>query len=195
MQAFVEQLVLVDRDLMDAAANLRWTPATGFFVLVSAWWVKGPLFVAAAFGRDVYRRTLPLTALVVVLAFAAGDAVSGLIKQAVDRPRPPVDDPSRLDAAVAVPASPSFPSGHATTSFAAAAAVAILVPRLRVPAFALAALVGFSRIYLGVHFTVDVLCGAALGTLIGLTIALFAKWLLSNRLAAPGPASDLAPTA
>ena len=74
-----------------------------------------------------------------------------------------------------MPASPSFPSGHATTSFAAAAAVAILVPRLRVPAFALAALVGFSRVYLGVHYTLDVLCGAVLGTLIGVGIALAAR--------------------
>jgi undecaprenyl-diphosphatase len=175
MQGFIEQLVLVDRDLMDAAANLRWNPVTGFFVLASAWWVKGPLFVAAALCRDVYRRMLPLTALVVLAAFALGDAVSGAIKQAVDRPRPPVDDPQRLDAVVAVPSSPSFPSGHATTSFAAAAAVAVLVPRLRWPAFALAALVGFSRIYLGVHYTVDVLCGAILGTLIGLLIALAAR--------------------
>ena len=195
MQGFVEQLVLLDRDVMDAAANLRWTPATGIFVLLSAWWVKGPLFVAAALGRDLYNRMLPLTALVVVAAFAAGDAVSGAIKQAVDRPRPPVDDPQRLDAVVSVPASPSFPSGHATTSFAAAAAVAVLVPRLRVPALSLAALVGFSRIYLGVHYTIDVLCGAVLGSLIGLAVALAAKRLLSSRLDARGRASALAPSA
>ena len=195
MQGFIEQLVLLDRDVMDAAANLRTPNATAFFALVSAWWVKGPLFVAVAFGRDLYRRMLPLTALVVIAAFAAGDAVSGAIKQAVDRPRPPVDDPGRLDAAVSVPASPSFPSGHSTTSFAAAAAVAILVPRLRVPAFCVAALVGFSRVYLGVHYTIDVLCGALLGTLIGAGIALAARRLLSSRLAEPAPASAAAPTA
>lgn len=175
MQGFIEQLVLVDRDVMDAAAGLRWAPATGVFVLVSAWWVKGPLFVIAALGRDAYRRMLPLTALVVLAAFAAGDAISGAIKQAVDRPRPPVDDPARLDAVVAVPSSPSFPSGHATTSFAAAVAVGVLIPRLRWPALALAALVGFSRIYLGVHYTIDVLCGALLGSLVGLAIALLAR--------------------
>ena len=195
MQGFIEQLVLVDRDLMDAAANLRWSPVTGFFVLASAWWVKGPLFVAAALGRDVYRRMLPLTALVVVAAFALGDLVSGAIKQAVDRPRPPVDDPQRLDAVVALPSSPSFPSGHATTSFAAAAAVAVLIPRLRWPAFGLAALVGFSRIYLGVHYTVDVLCGALLGTIIGVAVALLARRLLSSRLGEPAPASAPAPSA
>ena len=195
MQGFIEQLVLLDRDVVEAAATLRTPTATAFFALVSAWWIKGPLFVAVALGRDAYNRMLPLTAFVVVAAFAAGDAASGSIKQAVDRPRPPVDDPQRLDAAVAVPASPSFPSGHATTSFAAAGAVAVLVPRLRVPAFAMAALVGFSRIYLGVHYTIDVLCGALLGTLIGVSIALAAKRAFSSRLDARDPASVLAPSA
>lgn len=180
MQGFIEQLVLLDRDVMDAAANLRWSPVTSFFVLVSAWWVKGPLFVAAALGRDVYRRAIPFTALVIVAAFTTGDAVSGAIKQAVDRKRPPVDDPSRLDAVVSVPGSPSFPSGHATTSFAAAAAVAVLVPRWRWPALALATLVGFSRIYLGVHYALDVLIGALLGTLIGAGIALAARRVRSG---------------
>jgi undecaprenyl-diphosphatase len=187
MHAFVEQLVLVDRDLMDAASQLRWSPITGLFVLASAWWVKGPLFVAAALGRDLYRRVLPLTAFVVVGAFAAGDAASGAIKQAVERPRPPVDDPQRLDAVVAVPASPSFPSGHATTSFAAAAAVAVLVPRWRWPAFALAALVGFSRIYLGVHYTIDVVAGACLGTLIGTAVALVARRITRPATSTPCP--------
>jgi undecaprenyl-diphosphatase len=178
MQAFLEHLVALDRAVMDAAANLRWTPITGLFVLASAWWVKGPLFVAAAFGRDVYRKTLPLTALVVVAAFAAGDAASGAIKQAVERPRPPLDDPGRLDAAVSIPSGYSFPSGHATTSFAAAAAVAILIPKLRYPALMLATLVAFSRIYLGVHFTFDVLAGALLGTMLGAAIALTARRLV-----------------
>ena len=190
MQGFIEQLVLLDRDVMDAAANLRWSPVTGFFVLVSAWWVKGPLFVAAVFGRDVYRRTIPFTAMVVVAAFTTGDAVSGAIKQAVDRKRPPVDDPARLDAVVNVPGSPSFPSGHATTSFAAAAAVAVLVPRWRWPALALATLVGFSRIYLGVHYALDVLIGALLGTIIGACVALIARRVRSGAWSpAPQPSS------
>ena len=175
MQAFLEQIVALDRALMDAAADLRWTPITGLFVLASAWWVKGPIFFAVALWRDIRDRVLPVTGLAVIGAFFLGDAASGAIKEAVERPRPPLDDPARLDAVVRLPESPSFPSGHATTAFAAAAAFAVLVPRFRVPAIALAALVALSRVYLGVHFVLDVLVGAALGAAIGVSFALLVR--------------------
>ena len=193
MDAILEQLVALDRSVMAAAASLRWEPITWVFILASAAWIKGPLFVAAGLARDAYhRKLLPLTAFVVLIAFASGDAASGAIKQAVDRPRPPLDDPQNLDAVVAVPGSPSFPSGHATTTFAAAAAIAVLMPKFRWPALALASLVGFSRIYLGVHFTLDVLTGALLGTIIGASIALVARRIWRHwhhELAEPQPAA------
>ena len=178
MPTFFDHLITLDRALMDAAGDLRWAPATAVFILVSAWWVKGPLFVLAGLLRDVRDRVVPVTALAITVAFVGGDAASGAIKQAVDRPRPPLDDPARLDAAVALPTSPSFPSGHATTTFAAATVVALLMPRYRVPAFALAATVAASRVYLGVHFVLDVLAGAALGVLIGLAVALAVRRLV-----------------
>ena len=62
-----------------------------------------------------------------------------------------------------LPSSSSLPSGHAATAFAAAAAVGSFHPRLRVPLYALAAVVALSRVYLGVHFWFDIAAGAALG--------------------------------
>lgn len=181
MHAFLEHLVALDRTLMEAAGDLRWAPATALFVLASAWWVKGPLFVLVGLVRDLRDRVVPVTALAITAAFVTGDAASGAIKQAVDRPRPPLDDPARLDAAVALPSSSSFPSGHATTAFAAAVAVAVLMPRFRVAAVALAFVVALSRVYLGVHFVLDVLAGAVLGTLIGLAVGLAARRLIAAR--------------
>jgi len=64
----------------------------------------------------------------------------------------------------------SFPSGHAVTAFTLATAVAVLFPRLRIPAFAAAAAIGISRIMLTSHYLSDVLIGAACGILYALTV-------------------------
>lgn len=61
----------------------------------------------------------------------------------------------------------SFPSGHTGASFAAAAALFFGKTRMGVPAFIMAALIGFSRIYLYVHYPTDVLAGALLGIMLG----------------------------
>ena len=66
---------------------------------------------------------------------------------------------------MATPTGLSFPSSHATSSFAAARAFGALVPGAPLQLAALA--MGPSRLYLGVHYPSDVAAGAALGTAIG----------------------------
>lgn len=64
----------------------------------------------------------------------------------------------------------SFPSGHTCAAFACAAALSAVLPQkwARATAWIAAALMGFSRLYVGVHFPSDVLAGALVGTLCGL---------------------------
>ncbi len=59
----------------------------------------------------------------------------------------------------------SWPSGHTTSAFAFAAAMGMAFPILRWPLLAAAALTGFSRMVLGVHYLGDVIMGATVGTL------------------------------
>ena len=75
----------------------------------------------------------------------------------------------------------SFPSGHTCAAFAFAVALCTTLPQRwgRWAALALAALMGLSRLYVGVHFPSDVLAGAAIGTLCGL----LAGWLVPRFLA------------
>ena len=61
----------------------------------------------------------------------------------------------------------SFPSGHAMTSFAVMVACSVFVPRLRYPLIGVAAACAVSRVYLGVHFPLDVIFGSFAGVLIG----------------------------
>lgn len=161
--------------VLNAVEGLRWGPLTVFFVLASAWWVKGPLFVAIGAVADVRsgRRFPFASAFACVSALAAG-ALSMLLKQWFDRTRPPHSGIG-VEPLVATPTDPSFPSGHTVTAFAAATVVASFHPRLRWPVFALAAVVGFSRMYLGVHYWLDVMAGAAVGITVGFALAWTAK--------------------
>ena len=115
----------------------------------------------------VYRRwgTLWLTWIAVALA----DWTATAIKALVDRPRPfeRYAEPQTL-----VPHShdASFPSGHASTSFAAATMLSLAFPPLAPALLLLAAAVAFSRVYVGVHYPLDVLGGAALGALVAIAL-------------------------
>ena len=78
---------------------------------------------------------------------------------------------------VRMPKSASFPSGHTASAFAFASAVAGYAPFFTYPIFALATAVGYSRVHTGVHYPGDVLGGALLGTVTGITVrAALVKW-------------------
>jgi undecaprenyl-diphosphatase len=111
----------------------------------------------------VYRRwgVLLLTVVAVLLA----DAAAVLVKALVDRPRPFVryPEPKIL---VPRPHDASFPSGHAATSFAGATILSFAFPKAAPAFLVLAAAVAYSRVYVGVHYPLDVIGGAALGALV-----------------------------
>jgi len=67
---------------------------------------------------------------------------------------------------VPMPASAAFPSGHAASAFAFATGVGHVLPRSAVPLRALAALVAYARVHVGVHYPGDVAAGALAGTAI-----------------------------
>ncbi|WP_134699818.1 phosphatase PAP2 family protein [Ammoniphilus sp. YIM 78166] len=103
----------------------------------------------------------------ILLAALAQD----VLKDFFARPRPVVADPSTL--LVEMPTTFSFPSGHTMLAFCAAGILYSVFPRLAAPVLVLACLIGFSRLYLGVHYTSDVIGGA----LIGLAISVFVVWI------------------
>ncbi len=107
-----------------------------------------------------------------------------VVKYAVQRDRPPtvILDPEPL---MEVPTTSSFPSGHTSTSFACALVISSLAPRLTVPVFVLAALIGFSRIYVGVHYPLDVVAGAIFGLLVAKALLLLREALQRSRRSRP----------
>jgi undecaprenyl-diphosphatase len=109
-------------------------------------------------------------------AILFAESLSGLLKEAVERDRPPLSNPDP-EPIVRLPDTFSFPSGHATVSFACATTLALAVPRLAWPLYTLAVLISFSRVYAGVHYPADVLAGAVLGVAIAIALRTLATAL------------------
>ena len=115
----------------------------------------------AALAVLVWRR--PAIFMYVLAGEVLADVTSYGLRYAIGRDRPPLRfaEPRPL---VHVPLNPSFPSGHAATSFACAATLAPFVSRRgQIVLYVLAAGIAYSRVYVGVHYPLDVLAGAAIG--------------------------------
>lgn len=114
------------------------------------------------------RRASFLMLLAVFISFVLGEEI---LKHIFQRPRPFLSLEG-VNLLVAPPGSFSFPSGHAANAFAASLVVARKVTRLAWAVLLLAVVIAFSRVYVGVHYPLDILGGALLG-------ALCAKFVLS----------------
>lgn len=140
----------------------------------------GEIWIAFTLLLLLFRRTRKAgcaMATALVLYLVAGDCI---LKPLFARPRPCDIRPEMLTL-VARPHGWSFPSGHTASGFAAAFALWFQNRRLGVPALVLAAFIGFTRLYLYVHFPTDILGGIALGLAAGALGSLLAD-KVSNRL-------------
>ncbi|PWU17523.1 MAG: phosphatase PAP2 family protein [Candidatus Rokuibacteriota bacterium] len=158
-------MIALDRRVESWIVAHRIAPLDRLFVALS--WVGAYGLVWLALGAAValvLRR--PRVFVLVLAADLAAYVLSSGLKELVRRPRP--DPAHRLREAAGF----SFPSGHATIAFACCVVLSFAVPRLW-PVFAiLACAIAFSRLYLGVHYPLDALGGAALGVAVATALLL-----------------------
>jgi undecaprenyl-diphosphatase len=152
-----------DRQLSDWAVDHRIGALDPLAQGLSYVGSSGLVWLAIALGLALWLRRPSVFAWTLLAAVLASTTTS-LLKAATDRARPDVDT------LVDRPSSSSFPSGHAASSFACATVLAAFAPALRVPLFLLAAAIAWSRVYVGVHFPLDVLAGALWGVAIGFCV-------------------------
>ncbi len=162
--------------------NIRTVFLDGFAGILNSVFNAGIFWIVLGAVLIIFRKTR--TAGFMVLAAMGLALIVGELsmKNIICRPRP-----CHIDTAIALavkrPDSFSFPSGHTGSSFGAATALFMWNKKWGIPALAVAALVGLSRLYLFVHFPTDVLAGAVLGILCGvLTGILFRKFRVESRI-------------
>ena len=163
------------------------------------WWPFLIVAVAWIWLAGGFRARMMLVAAIVAVGITDGLVVNS-IKHAVGRTRPKdmLEGARSLDLAKAKPrflalAKPlksrltppgkilergnSFPSGHTANNFAVATVVFLFYRRRGWLAFVPAALVGYSRMYVGAHWPTDVAASCVLGTLLGILVVRGLAWL------------------
>jgi membrane-associated phospholipid phosphatase len=119
-----------------------------------------------------YRKKL--YALSLFYAFIISGLIAQVLKRMVDAPRPKLyfanGEYTQFITGIKIATQHSFPSGHTATAFAIATVIMIVMKsrKWQIQILAVATLVGYSRIYLGQHFLLDVLVGAIIGYLSGI---------------------------
>jgi membrane-associated phospholipid phosphatase len=168
--------------------------ARGFEIIAD----PGSIVVGAAayaIGRVAHRRTLADIGLHTTEAIIGGSAITVVLKDALGRSRPYVSnakDPRdfALLKGFGDRDRQSFPSGHTTAAFAAAAAVTSEVKRIGPEytwivgpvMYGSATMVGLARMYHNKHWASDVALGAAIGTFSGLKVVRYSHNHPDNRI-------------
>ena len=113
------------------------------------------------------------TLFLIILSVAISDAVCyRVIKPMVNRARP-MDAGIEVQLRTTPHSGKSFPSNHASNNFAAATILSIVYPEAKLLFLLIASVVALSRVYVGVHFPLDVFAGAIIGMIIALLVMEF----------------------
>lgn len=164
----------------------NWIPFLAGYILLLLWWgrTRPCRSTGNRWKRAFVSRNPRIVLLCLIIATAGSDQICYHLKRSVGRSRPCFDESisAQVNYRGDVYGNRSFPSAHSANSASLAAVTALAYPPLAPVAFLITALVGFSRIYLGVHYPLDVLAGWGIGMFTALCV-----WLVFRRMAArPG---------
>ncbi len=149
-------------------------------------WVPIYIFLLSFLYINFGKRGLVMIAFAVATVSVADFTSSKIVKPLVERVRPCNDTSLAFEVRELVKCGGgySFTSSHATNHFAMATFLSLVLGFLRKKwisraLFLWAATIAYGQVYVGVHYPLDVIAGAALGSIIGLSFELLYRWLVS----------------
>jgi undecaprenyl-diphosphatase len=141
----------------------------------------GIVWVAAGLALTLARRLPPRGLVQLALAILLASLVTNqLLKPLIGRERPFVRTPD-IHVIGGRPGDPSFPSGHSANAFAGAYVLSRIVPAAQVVWWTMALAIAYSRVYLGVHYPLDVIGGAIVGMLCAFLVCRVATQMQPRR--------------
>ena len=178
----MEEIILEDKQAMIFLNNLGSSTFDPFWILVSEKWFWIPLYVIFLYFlyKNFNKKSLFYILLFVALGITASDQIANIFKFGFERLRP-CHDPSLegLLREVKCGGKFGFYSAHSSNSFFVATYLTILlgkkIKQLPYFLFIWAAIVAYSRVYLGMHFPGDIIVGAIMGILLALFFGTLAK--------------------
>lgn len=134
-----------------------------FWIFITSLANKGIFWILVGVALLLFKKTRQ-TGITLLIALIINHVMTNMIlKDLFARPRPYVASPE-LVTLIEKLSSYSFPSGHTSVSFSGALVLQRMMPKkVWIPALILACMIGFSRMYVGVHFPTDVLGGVVIG--------------------------------
>ncbi len=163
----------------------NWIPFLAGYILMLLWWgrTRPRPSTGNRWKKAFALRNPRVVLLCLIVATAGSDQVCYHLKHGIERQRPCFDESlsSEVNYRGDVHGSRSFPSAHSANSAALAAITSFAYPPLAPFAATLAFLVGFSRIYLGVHYPIDVLTGWGIGFITALGVWLIFRKMVSKQ--------------
>lgn len=184
----MEELIQEDKKVFLYLNNLGDSSFDQFWMMMSSTWIWVPLYIIFLYFlyKNYKLRSLVFILIFLTLGAVISDQLANVFKYGVARLRP-CHDPTLEHHMRIVKCGGQFGfySAHASNTFFLATYLGILLKKqikwFPYAIFVWALVVSYSRIYLGVHFPIDILVGAFVGSLLGVIFGALAKKVINKQ--------------